>query len=184
MKSTEITAQNLTIDTESGTPLTTRQKLTLVVFIIGLALTVWGIVNLGFGIDELSGIFLAIGIIGGLVGGLRPSKMYDHFSKRAARQYAVPLPDDRSGQLRGHPASGGQHYGRHHPLPVQPAERAAPHSGCLPSPGQDLFNVLVPSGCRSAAITMPIMAPLADMLGITGQEPLSWPSSWATPSPT
>lgn len=76
-----ITAQNLTIDTESGTPLTTRQKLTLVVFIIGLALTVWGIVNLGFGIDELSGIFLAIGIIGGLVGGLRPSEICDHFEK-------------------------------------------------------------------------------------------------------
>ena len=58
MKSTGSPPQNLTIDTESGTPLTTRQKLTLVVFIIGLALTVWGIVNLGFGIDELSGIFL------------------------------------------------------------------------------------------------------------------------------
>ena len=34
---------------------------------------------------------------------------------------------------------------------------------------QDLFNVLVPSGSGQAAITMPIMAPLADMLGITRQ---------------
>lgn len=34
---------------------------------------------------------------------------------------------------------------------------------------QDLFNVLVPSGSGQAAITMPIMAPLADMLNITRQ---------------
>lgn len=78
-----ITAQNLTIDTESGTPLTTRQKLTLVVFIIGLALTVWGIVNLGFGIDELSGIFLAIGIIGAWWAACVPARSATT-SKRAA----------------------------------------------------------------------------------------------------
>lgn len=34
---------------------------------------------------------------------------------------------------------------------------------------QDIFNVLVPSGSGQAAITMPIMAPLADMLGVTRQ---------------
>ena len=34
---------------------------------------------------------------------------------------------------------------------------------------QDLFNVLVPSGSGQAAITMPLMAPLADMLGVTRQ---------------
>ena len=34
---------------------------------------------------------------------------------------------------------------------------------------QDLFNVLVPSGSGQAAITMPLMAPLADMLGLTRQ---------------
>lgn len=34
---------------------------------------------------------------------------------------------------------------------------------------QDLFNIVVPSGSGQAAITMPIMAPLADMVGITKQ---------------
>ena len=34
---------------------------------------------------------------------------------------------------------------------------------------QDIFNVLVPSGSGQAAITMPLMAPLADMLGVTRQ---------------
>lgn len=34
---------------------------------------------------------------------------------------------------------------------------------------QDLFNILVPSGSGQAAITMPIMAPLADLVGISRQ---------------
>jgi uncharacterized ion transporter superfamily protein YfcC len=34
---------------------------------------------------------------------------------------------------------------------------------------QDLFNILVPSGSGQAAITMPIMAPLADVVGVTRQ---------------
>ena len=34
---------------------------------------------------------------------------------------------------------------------------------------QDIFNILVPSGSGQAAITMPIMAPLADLVGVTRQ---------------
>ena len=34
---------------------------------------------------------------------------------------------------------------------------------------QDLFNILVPSGSGQAAITMPLMAPLADLIGLTRQ---------------
>ena len=33
----------------------------------------------------------------------------------------------------------------------------------------DLFNVLIPSGSGKAAIVMPIMVPLADMMDITRQ---------------
>ena len=34
---------------------------------------------------------------------------------------------------------------------------------------QDIFNILVPSGSGQAAITMPLMAPLADLIGMTRQ---------------
>ena len=164
-----ITAQNLTIDTESGTPLTTRQKLTLVVFIIGLALTVWGIVNLGFGIDELSGIFLAIGIIGGLVGGLRPSEICDHFEKGCgnmlfpclmiglANSVVILLQEASIMDPIIHFLSGLLN-GLHPTL-----------AACGMFVVQDLINLLVPSGSGQAAITMPIMAPLADLIGVTRQ---------------
>ena len=164
-----ITAQNLTIDTESGTPLTTRQKLTLVVFIIGLALTVWGIVNLGFGIDELSGIFLAIGIIGGLVGGLRPSEICDHFEKGCGNMLfpclMIGLANSVVILLQEANIMDAIIHFLSSLLNGLPPTLAA----CGMFVVQDLFNVLVPSGSGQAAITMPIMAPLADMLGITRQ---------------
>ena len=58
------------LDVNSIAPLTLRQKLVLAVFILGLGFTVWGIIAQGYYVDELSGIFLAIGILGGIIGGL------------------------------------------------------------------------------------------------------------------
>lgn len=178
-----ITAQNLTIDTESGTPLTTRQKLTLVVFIIGLALTVWGIVNLGFGIDELSGIFLAIGIIGGLVGGLRPSEICDHFEKGCGNMLFPCLMIGLANSVV---------------ILLQEANimDAIIHflssllNGCPP-----LWLPAVCSWYRICSTCwfppVPVRPPSRCPLWlpwlicwVSLARPLSWPSSWATPSPT
>ena len=164
-----ITAENVALDEAAVEPLTRRQKLVLVIFVLGLAFTVWGIVVKQYYIDELSAIFLAIGILGGLVGGLRPSEICDHFEKGCANMLfpcimiglansVVVLLEDASimdpiihglsGLLNGLPPSV---------------------AACGMFVIQDVFNVLVPSGSGQAAITMPIMAPLADMLGLTRQ---------------
>ncbi|MEA5042896.1 MAG: YfcC family protein [Oscillibacter ruminantium] len=164
-----ITAQNVALDVDNVERLNGRQKLVLVVFIAGIAFTVWGIVTQGYYIDELAAIFLAIGIIGGVIGGLRPSEICDHFEKGCVNMLfpclmvglanAViillqeasimdPIIHYLSGLLNGLPPT---------------------MAACGMFVVQDLFNVLVPSGSGQAAITMPIMAPLADMLNITRQ---------------
>lgn len=164
-----VTARNVALDVETVPALTGRQKLVLVVFILGIVFTVWGIVTQGYYIDELAAIFLAIGIVGGFVGGLSPSKICDEllvgFGNMLfpcvmiglANATVVILQDSNimdpiihflSGLLGG----------------LSPTLTA-----CGMFIVQDLFNVLVPSGSGQAAITMPIMAPLADMLGITRQ---------------
>lgn len=162
-------AKNVALDVDNIAALTLRQKLVLGVFILGIAFTVWGIVTQGYYIDELAGIFLAIGIIGGIVGGLKASEICNHFEKGCvnmlfpclmvglANAVIIILKDANimdpiihflSSQLGGLPptmAAWGMFV------------------------VQDLFNVLVPSGSGQAAITMPIMAPLADMLNLTRQ---------------
>ena len=163
------TAETAALNVDTVEALTGRQKAVLVVFILGIAFTVWGIVTQGYYIDELAAIFLAIGIIGGVIGGLKPSEICDHFEKGCANMLfpcimiglanAViillqeasimdPIIHFLSGLLNG----------------------LAPTAAAIGMfVVQDLFNVLVPSGSGQAAITMPIMAPLADMLNITRQ---------------
>ena len=157
------------MDTSKIDPLTTRQKIVLVVFIAGLAFTVWGIIVKGFYIDELSAIFLAIGILGGIVGGLSPSKICDEFVVGCkdmlfpcimiglANAVVVLLQDASIMDPIIHFLTGI----------LQNLSSTAAAWGMFVV--QDLFNILVPSGSGQAAITMPIMAPLADMLGLTRQ---------------
>lgn len=164
-----VTRQNISLDVEKIEPLTGRQKIVLVIFVAGIAFTVWGIVTKGYYIDELAAIFLAIGIIGGLVGGLRPSEICDHFEKGCinmlfpclmvglANSVIVLLNDASIMDPIIHGLSG---------LLNGLSSTVAAWGMFIV---QDVFNLLVPSGSGQAAITMPIMAPLADMLGLTRQ---------------
>lgn len=162
-------AKNIKLDVDNVVSLTTRQKLVLVVFIAGIAFTVYGIVTKGYYIDELAGIFLAIGILGGIIGGLRPSEICDHFEKGCVNMLFPCIMVGLANAVV---------------ILLQQASIMDPiiHflsgllNGLTPTFGaigmfivQDVFNVLVPSGSGQAAITMPIMAPLADMMNITRQ---------------
>ena len=161
--------KDVILDTEDIPKLTVRQKLVLVIFILGIAFTVWGIITQGYYIDELAAIFLAVGILGGIVGGLKPSEICDCFEEGChnmlfpgimiglANAAIIILQDANIMDTIIHALSGLLNH--------LPASLLA----CGMFVIQDLFNVLVPSGSGQAAITMPLMAPLADMLGITRQ---------------
>ena len=165
----QITAQSHAIDLDEVKSLTGRQKLVLVIFIAGIAFTVWGIVTQGYYIDELAAIFLAIGIIAGVVGGLTPSDICDAFEEGCkdmlfpcimiglANAVVLILQDASIMDPIIHALVGL--------LNGLPKTMAAIGMFIV----QDVFNILVPSGSGQAAITMPIMAPLADMLGLTRQ---------------
>jgi len=164
-----ITAQSAELDVDNVAPLTGREKLVLVVFVLGIAFTVWGIVAQGYYIDELSGIFLAIGIIGGVIGGLKPSEICDHFEKGCGNMLfpciMIGLANSVIVLLQDACIMDPIIHGLSSLLNGLTPTLAA----CGMFVVQDLFNVLVPSGSGQAAITMPIMAPLADMLGLTRQ---------------
>lgn len=164
-----LTAQNVALDVEQIEPLTTRQKAVLAIFIGGIAFTVYGIVVNGYYIDELSGIFLAIGIIGGLVGGLRPSEICEHFEKGCVNMLFPCLMVGLANSVIILLEQANLMDSIIHAL-------TGLLSGLPPLIGSfgmfivtDIFNVLIPSGSGKAAIMMPIMVPMADMLNITRQ---------------
>lgn len=163
------TAKTVALDVDNIAPLTGRQKLVLVVFVLGIAFTVWGIVTQGYYIDELSAIFLAIGIIGGIVGGLTPSKICDHFLKGCENMLFPCVMIGLANAVIVLLRESNIMDPIIHALASLLDGLSPTVAACGMFVVQDLFNVLVPSGSGQAAITMPIMAPLADMLGLTRQ---------------
>ena len=148
---------------------TKRQKAVIVVFLAGILVSVWGIIVKGYYVDELSGIFLATAILGGAVGGLRPSEICLKFEKGC---HDMLLP----GLMIGLANSAVLLLENANVMDTV-LHAMAGVLGSLPSSlmavgmfiFHELFNVAVPSGSAQARITMPLMVPLADMSGITRQ---------------
>ncbi len=164
-----VTAKNVALNVDNSVPLTTRQKIVLVIFVGGIAFTVYGIIVKGYYIDELAGVFLAIGIIGGLVGGLRPGEICEHFEKGCVNMLFPCLMVGLANSVIILLEQSNMMDSIIHLL-VSALNGLSP---MLTAFGMfittDLFNVLIPSGSGKAAIVMPIMVPLADMMDITRQ---------------
>ena len=157
------------IDIDNIPKMTLRQKLVLIIFVLGIIFTVHGVIVNGYYIDELSAVFLAIGILAGIVGGLRPGEICDSFEKGfgnmlfpcimigLANAAIVILQDANIMDTIVHALASTLN------------NLHASMMACGMFVVQDIFNVLVPSGSGQAAITMPIMAPLADLVGVSRQ---------------
>ena len=156
-------------DFDDEQKLTKRQGLVLVVFAAAMVYLVYGVIKHGYYIDELSAIFLMMGVLAGIVGGLKPRAMADAFLQ-GCRNMLVPC-------IMVGLCKASTIILTDAAVLDTIINFLAGLLGSLPKfltafgmfVVQDLFNVLVPSGSGQAAITMPIMAPLADVVGVTRQ---------------
>jgi uncharacterized ion transporter superfamily protein YfcC len=148
---------------------TTRHKVVLAVVVISFAYMIYGVMKMGWYIVELSTIFLAMGIVAALLGGVNPSGIAKSFVAGAkdiafgalvvgiARAILVVM---TKGQIIDTVISA-----------LASIVSALPSS--ITAIGmfwvQVIINFFIPSGSGQAATTMPIMAPLSDLVGITRQ---------------
>lgn len=146
-----------------------RDFLVLFSFVAGLIFVIYGVVKKGWYIEEMTPVFLAVGIIGGLIGGLTPSKIAVQFIEGAkalvfgalviglARGILVILQNGHIlDTLVGSCANA---------LKFLPRQITV--FGIY---GVNLFlNTFMPSGSGKAAAVMPLMIPISDMLGIGRQ---------------
>jgi uncharacterized ion transporter superfamily protein YfcC len=129
----------------------------------------YGIIKWGFYVVELSGAFILLGIVGGLVGGLAPN--------RIARAFVMGCKDITFGALVCGIGRGilvtlqdGQIIDsiiQYFASVIQMMPEGV--SGMVMFWVQSFISIFIPSGSGLAATTMPIMTPLADMTGITRQ---------------
>lgn len=146
-----------------------RQKWGGIAVLGFLAVLVWGVLTRGWFMTEMAGLFIIMGITVGLIAGLGAGRICDAFNEGfrdvlvgamivgLARAVAVMLEEGQVMDTLVH-GLGGMVGG----LPST--------FSALGMFGAQLgFNFVVPSGSGQALVTMPIMAPLSDLIGVTRQ---------------
>jgi uncharacterized ion transporter superfamily protein YfcC len=148
---------------------TTRQKWAGAATIALFGVLVWGVLSQGWFMTEMSGLFIIIGIVAGLVAGLSATRICEAFNEGlrqvmvgamivgVARAVAVVLEE---GQVMDSIVYGLGNLVGDFPVALSAVGMFLAQLG---------FNFVVPSGSGQALVTMPIMAPLSDVLDITRQ---------------
>ena len=147
----------------------TRHVVTLVLFGIAMAGLVGGILKLKWGIGALAAYFLGMGIVLGLSAGLGPSRIATAFVAGAKNMVGVVfiVACARALLVIGRDAKILDTALQASYLFVSALPRGiAAH---LMFAVQCVINFFLHSGTAQAALTMPILAPLSDLVGVTRQ---------------
>lgn len=152
-----------------STPLSPRHIANLVVLLLTICILAGGVIAFGWYIPEISGLFLAMGLVMALIGGLGFSETAEAFVNGFLAMtmgalviglaYGV-LTVLRDGNIMDTMILGLADSVRH--LPTE-------FSALGMYGAQSLTNFVVPSGSGQAALTMPIMTPLSDLVGVSRQ---------------
>ncbi|MFB0566905.1 MAG: YfcC family protein [Candidatus Aminicenantaceae bacterium] len=160
---------NLNTSSQERVKILNTHKRVLILFLLGMALLVFGILKYKWYINEIAGLFLALGILSGIVGRLNSEELAKSFVDGAkdminaaliigcARAILVVAMDGKIlDTALFYMASLISNF---HPI----------ISSQLMFVCQCIINFFVHSGTAQAALTMPIMTPLGDLVGITRQ---------------
>lgn len=154
---------------EGALSFTSRQRWAGITALAFFGVLVWGVLNRGWFMMEMSGLFVVMGVVVGLVAGLRTSEICEGFNEGfrdvlvgamicgIARAVAVML---EQGQIMDTMV---------HTLGELVSEVPSMFSAIGMFIAQLGFNFVIPSGSGQALVTMPIMAPLSDLIGVTRQ---------------
>ncbi|MGY6588203.1 MAG: YfcC family protein [Wenzhouxiangella sp.] len=138
-------------------------------FFAALGVAVWGIATRGWYLNELGAAFLVLGIVAAAIGRLGPSLTAEKFIIGAreltetallvgiARGIALIMEDGQILHTIVHYLSL--------PLNLVGAELSAVGMLII----QSILNLFIPSGSGQAFVTMPLMVPLGDLVGVTPQ---------------
>ncbi|HSJ24832.1 MAG TPA: TIGR00366 family protein [Longimicrobiales bacterium] len=150
-------------------PLTGPRIAIIVLTGLALAAMVYGIPVQGWYLTELGALWLGLAIVAGLVGGLGVDETSRRFASGAAELAVVALLVGFARSIALILEDGQVLHTIVHGLSV-PLQQVVPE---LSAVGmlfmQTVLNFFIPSGSGQAFATMPIMAPLADVVGLTRQ---------------
>ncbi len=161
--------RTLNLDAQDDEQMTLAHKLVLGAFALTLVLLVYGVLAHGWYITEIGALFLGLGLLAGPLGRMSLAGSADAFREGARDMVGVALIIGCARAILV-VASDGKI------IDVLLYSVASPIAGLHPIlasqamfVAQGVINFFVHSGSGQAALTMPVMAPLADVVGISRQ---------------
>ena len=154
-------------DDVQNSPFGIREKLVLLILLGGIIAIVYGCKVYGWDFAELSAVFVIMGILSAIVMGWGPNKIGELYSKGftdiAMACMMIGLARGILMVLQAGNIIDTVVYYFSLPLAAFPSW----FCGVAMLAMQTLLNFLIPSGSGQAATSMPIMAPLSDLLGVS-----------------
>lgn len=161
-KKVEFAADESALDAE----FTGRQKGVLAVFIAGMCLIIWGLVTQGWYMNEISAVFLAMGLLAGVIAGFSQDVI--------AQEFVAGIADFAFSAVVVGLARGILVIASDGMIIDTILNALATGLGGIPAvlfttllyAVENLLAILVPSSSGLAALTAPIFGPLTELMGL------------------
>lgn len=161
-KKVEFAADESALDAE----FTGRQKGVLAVFIAGMCLIIWGLVTQGWYMNEISAVFLAMGLLAGVIAGFSQDVI--------AQEFVAGIADFAFSAIVVGLARGILVIASDGMIIDTILNALAAGLGGIPAvlfttllyAVENLLAILVPSSSGLAALTAPIFGPLTELMGL------------------
>ena len=146
-----------------------RQKAAGFVALAMFIVMVYGVISWGWDMPEIGGIFMGMAIVCGIVSGMKLNEIADTFLEGCHQTLLGALVVGCSRGVYVIMQSAGITDTIVHAMAgvLQQLPSAVTSVGMVIV--QTIMNFLIPSGSGQTVVTMPIMAPLADLVGVTRQ---------------
>lgn len=154
---------------EINEKMTLNQQISLLIFVITFIIAIYGVLNLNWSMNDLSAMFVLGGVLGGIVCKLGAVQIVNAFIEGAKGALGGALVIGIARSIQVVLEQGGL---------IDPAINILSQALNGLSPWATaigvfvvvtLINAIIPSGSGKAIAIMPILIPLADMIGITRQ---------------
>ena len=148
---------------------TVRHGLSLGLLFVVIVAMIYGVAVLDWYIKEIGGLFFAMGIFAGIISGMDVNRLAKAFIEGCKDMAGAALIVGFAGGIIVILEDGHVMDTVLHAMGTLTSRLPAVVSAHVMYGMQLVVNFFIPSGSTKAALTMPIMAPLADLSGITRQ---------------
>lgn len=166
----DVDYSDFTIDEEKmNTPFTLQRKLSMLALLVGVCVMGYGLIFLGWYINQVAAIFMVVSVVVGLINRWGPNRIASTLCDGLSRGVVAALTVGVARGILVVLTKGNVIDTLIHGC-VSLLESLSLYASAIGMlVFQNLLNFLVPSGSGQAAISMPIITPIADLIHLNRQ---------------